>query len=243
MALLLLRLLLISRGTQWCPTPKAHLNLERARARKAAAETTAGEGGEGRGDGGAAAAFGQGTRGTGSLAWKAIGRMLERRNPNHPVLPAVWVRAVLNTHLAVNEEGTGTDVDSLELFDWSLESLLVTLPMGPEAAASLSPNHRLSSALGLLCCPGFNLCRRAFCSAALQCDTCRRATGHCRPRGVHHLLAMGQEERRAQIRGAAADPGAWHSGHEPGAAAAGFEDWGAPLGMDHAQPCFPAAAL
>ncbi|GJP70036.1 hypothetical protein CLOP_g1030 [Closterium sp. NIES-67] len=75
--------------------------------------------------------------GTGSLAWKAIGRMLERRNPNHPVLPAVWVRAVLNTHLAVNEEGTGTDVDSLELFDWSLESLLVTLPMGPEAAASL----------------------------------------------------------------------------------------------------------
>ncbi|CAI5467233.1 unnamed protein product [Closterium sp. Yama58-4] len=55
--------------------------------------------------------------GTGSLAWKAI--------------------AVLNTHLAVNEEGTGTDVDALELFDWSLESLLVTLPGGPEAAASL----------------------------------------------------------------------------------------------------------
>ena len=38
---------------------------------------------------------------------------------------------------AVNDEGTGTEVDALELFDWSLESLLLCLPSGAAAAEAL----------------------------------------------------------------------------------------------------------
>ncbi|CAI5513628.1 unnamed protein product, partial [Closterium sp. Naga37s-1] len=96
-----------------------------------------GEGGEGCGDGGAAGASGQGAGGHGVAGVEGHWTHAGAQEPDAPRAARRVGAGVLNTHLAVNEEGTGTDVDALELFDWSLESLLVTLPAGPEAAASL----------------------------------------------------------------------------------------------------------
>ncbi|CAI5972970.1 unnamed protein product [Closterium sp. NIES-65] len=223
--------------------------------------------------------------GTGSLAWKAIGRMLERRNPTHPVLPAVWVRAVLNTHLAVNEEGTGTDVDALELFDWSLESLLVTLPGGPEAAASLlkvidsaaqwDSTARLENSAAQLGSPAARWENSTVggCSGAARLSDATRVdvllaiaarvacTIYWRwprrrdaPRFVAQVLTLAHgtgetacaaagAQRRVLRRFVLLVSGGPSGGHDLGATAAGSQDRGAPVGMDHAQPCVPAAAL